>query len=384
MANRTGVLIAGLAGMTGSTAAFGLVAIGRRFLPPVFGITSSLDFGSRPLSDLDGWVIGGWDHDLRPLVEIIRDYGLISSGLNESATHLSSISPYPAIIGTLDAKPRGGLESSIVSKSLHDGACRVQQDIERFREQHNCDQVIVVYLASPPRFSKIDFGGDLTAYKHDFAGVHCYLLGAIKASAHFVDFTPTDALEHPVFQEMATRSGSQLAGRDGSTGQTMLKLHVAELLRRRSLRLRAWYSTNILGNNDGRVLTIPEHRVVKIHDKTAGLAEVLGYDDFDHVVDISFVRSHGDAKEAWDVVECEGWLGSSVSLRMNWRGGDSLLAAPMVLDLCRLIEQGARRGRVGLQAGLGFFFKNPIGCQDARPSVLYRQLLEWVDANLAS
>ncbi len=384
MTNRTGVLIVGLAGMTASTTAFGLVAIASGLVPPVFGVTSGSDFGERPLSNLEGWAVGGWDHDLRPLSDVVRDYRLLPSDLVAKVTEsLTSISAHPAVTGPLDAKPREGVEPCGVVASLNEGALRVQDDIDQFRNRQNCDQVIVVYLGSPPRFAELNLGQDPSSYEHDFAGIHCYLLGAIKAGAHFVDFTPTDALEHNVFLEMARQGGVQLAGRDGSTGQTMLKLHIGELLRRRSLRLRAWYSTNILGNNDGRVLSMPEHRVVKIHDKTAGLAQVLGYDDFDHVVDISFVSFHGDAKESWDVVECEGWLGSPLSLRMNWRGCDSLLAAPMVLDICRLIDQGSRCGRVGLQKGLGFFFKNPIGCSDIRPSVLYERLLEWVDSNLA-
>jgi len=385
MTNRTGVLIVGLAGMTASTTAFGLIAISHGLLPPTFGVTGGSDFDQRPLSNLEGWVVGGWDHDLRPLSDVVQEYGLLPIPLIAKVVeNLASISANRAVVGTLDAIPRVGIEPCIVASSLNEGAQRVRDDIERFRDRHNCDQVIVVYLGSPPRFAEINLGEDPGSHEHDFAGVHCYLLGAIKARAHFVDFTPTDALEHNVFLEMAKRSGIQVAGRDGSTGQTMLKLHIGELLRRRSLRLRAWYSTNILGNNDGRVLSLPEHRVVKLHDKTAGLAQILGYVDFDHIVDISFVPFHGDAKESWDVVECEGWLGSSLSLRMNWRGTDSLLAAPMVLDLCRLIDQGARCGRVGLQDGLGFFFKNPIGCSDIRPSVLYERLLEWVDANLAS
>jgi myo-inositol-1-phosphate synthase len=384
MINQTGVLIAGLAGMTASTTAAGLVAVARGLLPPVFGVTSSQDFDERPLSNLDGWVVGGWDHDARPLSEAVLEYGLLPPQLvTKLAKSLKKVSAWPAIAGPLDANARSGIRPCDVIGSLNEGAQRVRADIERFRAEHRCDQIVVVYLGSPPRLGQVSPDEELMNRPDDFAGVHCYLWGAILAGAHFVDFTPSDALEHKVFLELAQQCGIQLAGRDGSTGQTMLKLHIGELLRRRSLRLRAWYSTNILGNNDGRVLNMPEHRVVKIQDKTAGLARVLGYDDFDHVVDISFVPSHGDAKESWDVVECEGWLGSTLSLRMNWRGCDSLLAAPMVLDICRLIDQGARCGRVGLQEGLGFFFKNPIGSSDVRPSIMYERLLEWVDTNLA-
>ena len=384
MLNRTGVLIIGLAGMTASTTASGLVAISHGLIPPAFGVTSNPDFENRPLSNLEGWVIGGWDHDVRPLSDVVCEYGLLPPQFVTAVSdNLNNVSAWPAIVGPLDAPPRSGVQPCDAVESLNEGADRVRSDIERFRKDHDCDQIIVVYLGSPPKYAQVNLGGDLTTYQNEFAGIHCYLWGAIQARAHFIDFTPSDALEHKIFLEMGAQHGIQLAGRDGSTGQTMLKLHIGELLRRRQMRLLAWYSTNILGNNDGKVLSMPEHRVVKIHDKTAGLAQILGYDDFDHVVDISFVPFRGDSKESWDVVECEGWLGSKLSLRMNWHGCDSLLAAPMVLDLCRLIDQGARCGRSGLQSGLGFFFKNPIGNFDVRPSVQYKQLLEWVDANLA-
>lgn len=384
MNNRTGVLIAGLAGMTASTTVFGLIGISHALLPPVFGVTSGLDFDQRPLSNLEGWTVGGWDHDPRPLSKVVSEYGLIArEPLAKVSKDLEQVSAWPSITGPLDAEARAGIRSCSLAASLNEGAQKARSDIERFRTDNDCDQVIVVYLGSPPKMAQVVTLENLTTHAGDFSGVHCYLWGAMLAGAHFVDFTPSDALEHGAFIEMAERYRVQLAGRDGSTGQTMLKLHIGELLRRRSIRLRAWYSTNILGNNDGRVLSRPEHRVVKIHDKTYGLSQVLGYEDFDHVVDISFVPFIGDEKESWDAVECEGWLGSPLSLRMNWRGCDSLLAAPMVLDICRLIEQGSRCGRVGLQENLGFFFKNPLGSLDVRPSVLYERLLEWVDANLA-
>lgn len=384
MVKKTGVLFAGLGGMTASTAAYGLVGISNGWLPPIFGVTSSTDFQDRPLSNIKGWEVGGWDHDSRSLWEIIDEYGFFrETSVDALRNKLTEIFPYSAIVGPRDAEPRSSIKSSEHAPSLDQGTRQVYEDIANFRLEHNCDVIIVVYLGSPPSFGTFGSNEEEIKNLRDFAGVHCYLYGAILAGAHFIDFTPTDALECQFFLDLAVKHAVQLAGRDGSTGQTMLKLHLAEMLRRRSFHLNAWYSTNILGNNDGRVLAMPEHRVVKIQDKTSGLSQVLGYDDFDHVVDISFVRSHGDSKESWDVIECEGWLGSSISLRINWRGHDSFLAAPMVLDICRLVDQGARSGRVGLQSDLGFFFKNALGNSDIRPSVMYKKLLDWVDANNA-
>jgi myo-inositol-1-phosphate synthase len=382
MINRTGVLFAGLGGMTASTAAAGLVAISNGLFSPVFGVTSGIDFQNRQLSDLEGWVVGGWDYDQRPLSEVVKEYGFFDSQLTESITDkLRNILPYSPVIGPLDAEPRTGIDSCDLESSLGKGAKRVQDNIDHFRNKHGCDQIIVAYLGSPPSTGTLGSREEEVKNQVEFAGVHCYLYGSILAGAHFFDFTPTDALECQFFLDLAVENSVQLAGRDGSTGQTMLKLHIAELLRRRSFHLNAWYSTNILGNNDGHVLSIPAHRIVKIQDKKNGLPQVLGYDDFDHVVDISFVRSHGDSKESWDVINCEGWLGSPLSIRINWRGQDSFLAAPMVLDICRLLDQGARCNRMGLQCDLGFFFKNPIGNSDIRPSVLYSRLLDWVDMN---
>jgi myo-inositol-1-phosphate synthase len=317
--------------------------------------------------------------------EIVAEYNLIDRELFDAIREpLAMVSPRPAVLGPADAPARPGIEViGEKPKTLYDGALRVSSDIASFRDAFDLTNIIVVYLGSPPRLLHEKIPDSLRTYRGAFAGVHCYLAGAILAGAHFIDFTPSDALDHDGFWRLAAESGVQLAGRDGSTGQTMLKHHVAELFRRRGLHVEAWYSANVLGNNDGRVLSIPQHRELKISDKTGGLPRVLGYAVPNHVVDISYVPFFGDRKESWDAVECSGWLGSPLSLRMDWRGCDSLLAAPMVLDLCRLIVSGVSARRVGLQVGLGFFFKQPLGVDDIRPAPMYDALLKWVDENLA-
>lgn len=378
-------MLAGLAGMTASTVAAGITAFTCGAIEPTFGVTSNEDFKARPLDLGLDWAVSGWDYDRRSLLDVVTEYSIVDRDLvNALREPLAKLAAHAPVLGPRDAEARPGIiAASKSAATLYDGALHVSDDIRSFRDEFGLANVIVVYLGSPPRVAPLDFPDDLRMYRGDFAGVHCYLAGAILAGAHFIDFTASDALEHEVFRTLAVERGVQLAGRDGSTGQTMLKHHVAELFRRRGLHVDAWYSANILGNNDGRVLSLPEHRELKISDKTTGLPRVLGYAVTNHLVDISFVPFFGDRKESWDAVECHGWLGSPLSLRLNWRGCDSLLAAPMVLDLCRLIVLGANASRSGLQPSLGFFFKQPLGAEDIRPTTLYAELLRWVDEGLA-
>jgi myo-inositol-1-phosphate synthase len=155
----------------------------------------------------------------------------------------------------------------------------------------------------------------------------------------------------------------------------MLKVLLGSFFRRRNIHIDGWYSTNILGNNDGRILMLPEHRVIKLHDKSDSLGRVLGYDDFSHVVTIDYFPPHGDRKESWDAVEGSGWLGNKISLRINWRSDDSLLAAPMILDLARFCSVPAQNP--GIQPHFGFYFKHPLGVSDYSLDTLYSKLEQW-------
>jgi len=152
-----------------------------------------------------------------------------------------------------------------------------------------------------------------------------------------------------------------LAGKDGKTGQTLYKTVLAPMFQARDLRIKGWYSTNILGNKDGAILRNKEHGQAKVITKQSVLPKILGYDDFDHLVRIDYYSPRGDKKEAWDNIDFEGWLGERMSMKINWVGADSNLAAPLILDLARLTEYAARHGEKGDLSHLAFFFKSPQG-----------------------
>jgi myo-inositol-1-phosphate synthase len=204
-----------------------------------------------------------------------------------------------------------------------------------------------------------------------------YAYAGIETGCAFIDFTPNVTLDVPGVQELAVHSGVPIAGRDGSTGQTLMKTLLAEMLQARNLKLEGWYSTNILGNNDGMVLSRPEHREVKMHDKLSVLEPILGYNTFSHAVDITYYPPRGDSKEAWDSIDFIGWFSLPMTMKIDWQGRDSILAAPLVLDLCKHLQFALAKGAIGIQSHLAIYFKQPIGTGVLPFSVAVRRLKEY-------
>jgi myo-inositol-1-phosphate synthase len=198
-----------------------------------------------------------------------------------------------------------------------------------------------------------------------------YVIAAIEAGVPIVNFTPNE-VEIPAVLHAAQAKGLPLAGRDGKTGQTYLKVVLASALRARKLLVNGWYSLNILGNADGENLMAPENAACKLTNKTSVLENTLGYQPGlkryaqpSHTVRIDYYAPRGDAKEAWDVIDFEGLFGLDMSLRLNLQGRDSILAAPLVLDLARWIAAMQMTGRSGPIAELAFYFKTGIGVHTA-------------------
>jgi myo-inositol-1-phosphate synthase len=193
-----------------------------------------------------------------------------------------------------------------------------------------------------------------------------YVLAAVLSEVPVVNFTPNH-LEVPVIVQEAVARGVPMAGYDGKTGQTYLKVALASALKARSFYVDGWYSLNILGNADGKNLMDPERAAGKVANKTDLLDDILGYpvgDRYDtpsHKVHIDYYPPRGDAKEAWDVIDFQGMFGLSMSIRLNFQGRDSVLAAPLVLDLARWMAVLKTAGRAGPVPELAFYFKKPLG-----------------------
>ncbi|MEE1766336.1 inositol-3-phosphate synthase [Streptomyces sp. SP18BB07] len=381
---KTAVIFAGVLGATASTtvATVMQIAVGGT---PADSSTTRGALGALDLAGPANLVFGGWDLGSDDLLTVVDRHGIFPVTDDSVRAELAAIRPWPAIRTELDIPHEPAHDNIGPAGSLEEQVHRVEQDIESFKKCTGAASAVVVYLGSPHavRATTSDVPQTWDELRRSESPVPAsliYALGAVRAGADFVDFTPGRCLEYPVLLDFATRRGVQLAGRDGSTGQTMLKMTLGDLLRSRGLRVRAWYSTNVIGNHDGYVLSLPEHAVIKFADKHDGLPTLLGYDDFDHKVTIDYVPSWGDGKESWDAVTVEGWAGSRLELRVNWRGADSMLAAPMIFDLVRLMEYGRRHGQYGLRPELGYFFKRPLLREGISPADLHREMVQHFSA----
>lgn len=383
---RLGVLIVGLNGATATTFVASARLLAARRIQSCGLMTASPAFKTLPAPDWGDIVFGGWDVDGESLLNRTRQLAIVPEHLCALiASDLSEVRPFPAIASRFDTIEVRNAPSLKSKGTFREAVESVKEDIEAFTVRHGTEQNIVFYLGSPLALSGLadcpnteeEFAAAQSSDYQNVPSAITYCLAAIEARCAFVDFTPNPTLEIAYLLQRATEMRVPVAGRDGSTGQTLLKALLSEMLSVRTLPLHGWYSTNILGNHDGSVLARPEHATIKMRDKLGVLPAVLGYDSFDHKVDITFYGPRGDNKESWDVIDFGGLLGLPMSLRLNWQGRDSPLAAGLLLDLTRLVGEGFRRSSFGLQRHLGVFFKNPIGSKEHGYFRQYLNLLDW-------
>jgi myo-inositol-1-phosphate synthase len=376
-----------LAGLCGNTAA-ALVAssyeeAGADHIPPC--TTSQGPLAGLDLISLKDLRFCGWDYREDDLASTIATYGDLPPLSSATQRKLRAVRPRPGLRTALDIPEEKDCLNSFSPSDLGDALDQLQTDILSERQLAGADTSVVIYLGSP-HSTKLNSTFRNAALRpvtwHEAADSYpvlpaslVYGLAAVRTGSHFVDFTPGVALESPLLCKAAEDVGVQLAGRDGSTGQTYLKHWLAEALLVRGIIVKGWYSTNVIGNHDGYVLSMSDHAAVKLADKRDGLEAILGYRVPDHHVSIDYVPGWGDRKESWDAISAEGWLGSKIELRVNWRGTDSLLAVPILIDIIRLIEYGARYGLAGFRPELGFFFKRPLGREGCPPSSLYTEMV---------
>jgi myo-inositol-1-phosphate synthase len=303
----------------------------------------------------------------------------------------------PAVTGALEraddevrpgitARGRAGPEpgGSGLPDRPRDAVIRAADDIATFRRRHRLDTVVVVNLTSTEPVSP-DCPPDLTDAALDArlddpaAAVPAGVLAAcaaLDAGCPFVDFTPSVATLMPAIEDRAARQGLPYAGRDGKTGETLLKAALAPMFARRHLRVRSWAGTNLLGGSDGASLADPDRAASKLDSKRQGLARILGEEPAGPL-HIDYVPDLGEWKTAWDHVGFEGFLGVRMSLQLTWQGCDSALAAPLVLDLVRLVAAAHLDGRQGPLGVLGFFFKDPVGTGEHALDRQFQRLCTW-------
>lgn len=343
---RVGVMLCGALGCTASTLIYGYYQ-GRNnkesFRKGSMWCSVKGDF----LPETYDLVFAGWDTQKKSLSDAIRDYGILAFS---DEVEVDIFSP---VVGTLDYVHR--VETVPVTHSSIDSAIeKVKDDIIEFKSKNSIDKVIVINFSSPMYCGQenIDGWDSTTAYSQ----------GAVSLGADWVEFTPSNSITNEL-EILAIESKARIAGRDGSTGQTILKLLFKDFLSNKGFSIDGWYSTNIIGNHDGKVLVHADYNVEKLLDKKSVLDEVVKDVD-DHIVEISYYKPCGDNKESWDCVNFSGWLDSKMSLRLNWHGRDSLLASALALDIITcLIKCDNINYPYGIVNDLAICFKNPINKQ---------------------
>jgi myo-inositol-1-phosphate synthase len=390
---RTGVWIVGAFGSLATTVMVGARAIARGLARPAALVSEDPSFRQLGLRSLDALEFGG--HEIRrdsvvdAAAAITRENGSLRvSWLAELREDLEAI--------TTRIRPGVAVGGGSAVEDLADGfarsedrtarACvhRLTEDIRSFQRKLRLDRVVVVNLAStepaqppsraPESVTALEKALDAPLGEALRPGT-LYACAAIDAGAAYLNFTASQSCLCPAIQELALLRRVPFMGNDGKTGETLVKSGLAPLFRLRRLEVMSWVGYNVLGNRDGRVLATEENKLSKLGTKDSVVPSILGYPLRTHV-GIDFVESLGDNKVAWDYIHFRGFLDHPMSMQFTWHGCDSILAAPLVLDLARFAELAMRRGEAGPMAHLASFFKNPIACEDQD---LYRQFELLVD-----
>jgi myo-inositol-1-phosphate synthase len=378
---RLGVWLIGAHGNVATCVVAGAAAIRRGLVDTTGLVTETPLLAGLPFASIDSLVFGG--HEVREgsfarsAEEFGERNGLLTSELRRAIAadlRRADAEVRPGVLidapKTVLAMARPELRrSEPLSKSI----ARLQRDIRGFAKRNRLDDVVVVNLAStestPTNARALR---SLDAFRAAAAesrprGVPSsvvYAFAAVDAGFPFVDFTPAVAAATPLLAQVAQTMHVPCVGRDGKTGETLVKTVLAPLFVARNLGVMSWEGFNMLGNRDGAVLRDPGPLASKVRDKDEALRRILGSDDVHSRVRIDYVPSLDDWKQAYDFVHFKGFLGARMQLHFLWQGCDSALAAPLVLDLARLVDLAHRRGESGALPQLAPFFKTPIGCDE--------------------
>jgi myo-inositol-1-phosphate synthase len=335
-----------------------------------------------PLASLENIVFGGWDIFPESAYEAAKHAKVLDKELIEQLKEpLSKIVPMPAVFDREFIKRIDGPNVK-KGKSKMDLAEQLRADIRNFIKDNGCDRAVMVWCAStevytPPtevHATLKSFEEGLRNNDPSIAPSQIYTYAALKERVPYANGSPNVSVEMPCLQELALEMATPICGSDFKTGQTLLKTVIAPGLRNRQLGVAGWYSTNILGNRDGEVLDDPGSFKSKEVSKSGVLTDIFDgerypelYKDISHVVRINYYPPRGDNKEGWDNIDIFGWLGYPMQIKVNFLCRDSILAAPIVLDLALFMDLAGRAGMRGIQEWLSFYFKAPVVKQGLSP-----------------
>lgn len=394
---RIGIWLIGARGGVATTACVGLTALRRGLVPPVGLVTALPNWAALPLPGWDDFVVGG--HEIRAAAlpdEALRlatesralDRALVDQCRDDLTAIDARIRPGTLIgVGPTIA----GLADMAVPTDPSPWAAvrRLAADISSFASANKLEHVIVVNVAStepavdvaavPATWAELERLLDDPA-ACPLPASSLYAVAALESGCSYINFTPSLGSAPPALDDLARRRGTRHMGCDGKTGETLLKSVLAPMFQQRHLQVMSWVGHNIFGNMDGIVLADPANKQSKVASKSHLVDSILGYHP-QALVSIEYVSSLGDWKTAWDHIHFQGFLGTRMVMQFIWQGCDSLLAAPLVLDLVRLTEVARRRGHMGLMPFLASFFKSPYGVSEQRFDRQYQILEAWATSH---
>jgi myo-inositol-1-phosphate synthase len=402
---KLGVLLVGL-GAVSTTFIAGVAAIKRGIAEPIGSLSQmgTIRLGKRtenrvplikdfvPLASLDDLVFGAWDIFEEDAYESALHAGVLERELvNTLKSELQSIKPMKAVFDQEYVKRLNGTHVKRAANKM-ELAEQLMADIETFRRERECDRLVMVWCASTEIFLQpTEVHNDLKSFEqamrdnsHAIAPSMIYAYAALKSGVPFANGAPNLTVDLPALTRLASEKGLPICGKDFKTGQTLMKTIIAPGLKARLIGLHGWFSTNILGNRDGEVLDDPESFKTKEESKLSVLEYILQpdvyptlYKDFSHIVRINYYPPRGDNKEGWDNIDIFGWLGYPMQIKVDFLCRDSILAAPIVLDLALFMDLAKRAGMKGIQEWLSFYFKSPMTAPGLYPEHdLFIQLMK--------
>lgn len=367
----------GLAEPIGSLAELGTVRLGKRTEDRSPRIKDFV-----PLQGMEDLVFGGWDVMPDDAYDAATVAGVLEKEhLNAVREELRRVKPWP---GVFDQRYVHKLDGAHVKdyETLRDAVDQVREDIRNFKRDNDLDRMVMISCASTEaylqpqeaHFSVESFEAALDSSDPSISPAMIYAYAAIMEGVPYANGSPSLAVDIPALTQLAEERGVPVAGKDFKTGQTFVKTMVAPGIKARMLGLDGWFSANILGNRDGEVLDDPESLKSKEVSKLSVLEHILQpdlypelYSDISHVVKINYYPPRGDAKEGWDNIDIFGWLGYPMQIKINFLARDSILAAPIVLDLALFLDLAQRSGMGGIQEWLSFYFKSPMTLPELYP-----------------
>ncbi len=383
-------------GAVASTFIAGVIAARRGLKPPIGSVSqmAHIRLGTKeenrnplirdfvPLAELDDLVFGGWDPLSPNALEAAHTAGVLDGGdLSGISSELEGVVSMDAVFDQRWVSRLEGVRVKNISNKWEQAMALID-DIARFKEENDCDRLVMVWCGSTEAFQEPSaVHASLAAFeeglKNDDDNIspsQIYAYAALQSDVPFANGAPNLTVDLSCMVELSKARGVPIAGKDFKTGQTLIKTMLAPGFKARMLGLRGWYSANILGNRDGEVLDAPENFKSKEVSKLGVLDTILQpevypdlYGQIDHVVRINYYPPRGDNKEGWDNIDIFGWLGYPMQIKVDFLCRDSILAAPIVLDLALFMDLAQRAGESGVQEWLSFYMKAPQAAGASTP-----------------